>query len=130
LQPQAQDDAQATYAHKLDKQEAQIDWQHEAGAIVRKIQAFNSWPVAYTHYKGKSLRLWQACLLEHEVHSDVQTNEQQYGEVIAESSEGIDILAKNGVVRIIELQMPGKKRTMVKDFINGQSLMGVNFGTV
>ncbi|MCU7799025.1 MAG: methionyl-tRNA formyltransferase [gamma proteobacterium symbiont of Lucinoma myriamae] len=126
LQPQAQGGAQATYAHKLDKQEAQIDWHHEASAIVRKIQAFNSWPVAYTHYNGKSLRLWQACLLELEVQSDVQANEQQSGEVIAESSQGIDILAKNGVVRIIELQMPGKKRIMVKDFINGQSLMGAN----
>lgn len=126
LQPQAQDNAQATYARKLDKQEALIDWHQEAIDIVRKIQAFNSWPVAYTHYKGKSLRLWQARLLEHDNHN----NEQQYGEVIAESSEGIDIRAKNGVVRIIELQMPGKKRIMVKDFINGQSLMGASFNAV
>lgn len=123
LQPQAQDDAQATYAHKLDKQEAQIDWHQDADDIVRKIQAFNSWPVAYTSYNGKSLRLWQAYLLEHETHS----NKSQYGEVIAESSDGIDIQANNGVVRIIELQMPGKKRIMVKDFINGQSLMGAHF---
>ena len=123
LQPQAQDDAQATYAHKLDKQEAQIDWHQDADDIVRKIQAFNSWPVAYTHYNGKSLRLWQAYLLEHETHP----NKSQYGEVIAESSDGIDIQANNGVVRIIELQMPGKKRIMVKDFINGQSLMGAHF---
>ena len=120
LQPQVQDDAQATYAHKLDKQEARIDWHQDAADIVRKIQAFNSWPVAYTHYNGKSLRLWQAYLPEHETHS----NNSQYGEVIAESSDGIDIQAENGVVRIIELQMPGKKRIMVKDFINGQSLMG------
>ncbi len=123
LQPQAQNDEQATYAHKLDKQEAQIDWHQDADDIVRKIQAFNSWPVAYTHYNGKSLRLWQAYLLEHEAHS----NKSQYGEVIAESSDGIDIQANNGVVRIIELQMPGKKRIMVKDFINGQSLMGAHF---
>ena len=123
LQPQAQDDAQATYAHKLDKQEAQIDWHQDADDIVRKIQAFNSWPVAYTSYNGKSLRLWQAYLLEHETHP----NKSQYGEVIAESSDGIDIQANNGVVRIIELQMPGKKRIMVKDFINGQSLMGAHF---
>ncbi|MCU7938024.1 MAG: methionyl-tRNA formyltransferase [gamma proteobacterium symbiont of Bathyaustriella thionipta] len=123
LQPQIQDDSLATYAHKLDKQEAQIDWHQDASGIVRKIQAFNSWPVAYTHYKGKYLRLWQACLLEYETYSQAH----QVGEVIAESSQGIDILAKNGVVRIKELQMPGKKRIMVKDFINGQSLMGVDF---
>lgn len=123
LQPQAQDDSLATYAQKLDKQEAQIDWQQDADAIVRKIQAFNSWPVAYTHYKGKSLRLWQAVLLE----QGDGVGQQSFGEVIAESSAGIDVLAGNGVVRITELQMPGKKRIMVKDFINGQSLLGVNF---
>lgn len=126
LQGQKQDDAQAVYAHKLDKQEAQIDWCQGAADIVRKIQAFNSWPVAYTHFKGKSLRLWQARLLDDKDYS----NTHQYGEVIAESSEGIDICAKNGVVRVIELQMPGKKRIMVKDFINGQSLMGSNFNAV
>jgi len=123
LQPQVQDNSQAVYAHKLNKPEAQIDWQQPATDIVRKIQAFNSWPVAYTDYKGKPLRLWQARLLAHK-NSD---NEQQYGRVLAESSEGIDILAVDGLVRVLELQMPGKKRIMVKDFINGQSLKGVCF---
>ena len=121
LQPVVQDDGQATYAHKLDKQEALINWQDDAAFIVRKIQAFNSWPVAYTHYNGKSLRLWQARF----VASD--TGQAPEGSVIAESAEGIDITAKNGIVRVLELQMPGKKRIMVKDFINGQSLLGVNF---
>lgn len=121
LQPQPQDDEQATYAHKLDKQEALIDWHQEAALIVRKILAFNSWPVAYTHYQGKPLRLWQASLLTGDKVA------QAAGEVIAESSQGIDIAAGEGVVRITELQMPGKKRIMVNDFINGQSLLGVNF---
>jgi len=121
LHPDAQDDALASYAHKLDKQEALIDWHQDAALIVRKVQAFNSWPVAYTSYNGKSLRLWQARLI------NSNTTEQAMGEVVAESSEGIDIVANNGIVRILELQMPGKKRIMVKDFINGQSLLGVNF---
>jgi methionyl-tRNA formyltransferase len=121
LQPVAQDDAQATYAHKLDKQEALINWQDEAAAIVRKIQAFNSWPVAYTDYNGQSLRLWQARFIAQD------TSGLSAGQVIAESPEGIDIVASNGIVRVLELQMPGKKRIMVKDFINGQSLSGVNF---
>lgn len=122
LEPEPQDDSQATYAHKLDKQEACIDWQDDAAAIVRKIQAFNSWPVAYTDYNGKSLRLWQARLIENKT-----INPPTPGTVMAESSAGIDIAAKNGIVRVLELQMPGKKRIMVKDFINGQSLLGVNF---
>ncbi len=134
LQPQVQDDLQAVYAHKLDKKEAQIDWQQDAAAIVRKIQAFNSWPVAYTDYKGKSLRLWLARLIDcdagqynEQQSCEYQSCEYQCGEVIAESPEGIDIVARNGVVRIMELQMPGKKRIMVKDFINGQSLLGIHF---
>jgi methionyl-tRNA formyltransferase len=129
LKPEAQDDSLAIYAHKLDKKEAQIDWQQDADAIVRKIQAFNSWPVAYTQYNGKSLRLWQARLIDRKMgeYSEELAGEDHWGEVIAESSEGIDIIAKNGVVRVLELQMPGKKRIMVKDFINGQSLLGVRF---
>lgn len=138
LRPEAQDDSLAVYAHKLDKKEAQIDWQQDAGDIVRKIQAFNSWPVAYTDFNGKSLRLWQARLVESDKSLQLEENlqlenshqlesSQQYGKVIKESAEGIDILAKNGVVRVLELQMPGKKRIMVRDFINGQSLQGICF---
>lgn len=127
LEPQPQDDSQATYAHKLDKQEARIDWQQEdAAAIVRKIQAFNSWPVAYTDYNGKSLRLWQAQLLPLDALADKNTG-SSYGTVVSESAEGIDIIARDGIVRVLELQMPGKKRILVKDFINGQSLLGVQF---
>lgn len=120
LQSEVQNDALATYADKLDKQEALIDWRQDAASIVRKIQAFNSWPVAYTNYNGKSLRLWQARLIA------ADTVAEPVGQVVAESAEGIDIIADNGIVRVLELQMPGKKRIMVKDFINGQSLLGVN----
>ncbi len=123
LYAQVQDEKQVTYAHKLNKQEACIDWQQDASDIVKKIQAFNSWPVAYTYYKNKALRLWQAHLLD----TPSSVIDLAYGTVIAESSEGIDILAKNGIVRVLELQMPSKKRIMVKDFINGQSLLSVHF---
>ncbi len=125
LQAHKQDEAQVTYAHKLSKQEACIDWQQNASDIVKKIQAFNSWPVAYTYHKNKALRLWQARLLE----TPPNITEISYGTVIAESAEGLDILAKEGIVRVLELQMPGKKRIMVKDFINGQSLIDVHFNT-
>ncbi len=123
-----QDDSEAIYAHKLDKKEAEIDWHSDAKLIVQKIQAFNSWPVAYTfHAKGEAkkqaLRLWQAQFIKNEKPEDHQC----YGKVVAESSSGIDIMARNGLVRILELQMSGKKRIMVKDFINGQSLSGYQF---
>ena len=131
LKAQKQDDADATYAHKLDKKEAEIDWQCDAASIIRKIQAFNSWPVAYTSFsndktKKQTLRLWQARLIS-DNGQNVSAQSAQSGEVVAESPIGIDIKAKNGLVRIIELQMPGQKRIMVKDFINGQSLSGFKF---
>jgi len=125
LKPQPQDNSLANYAHKLDKKEAQIDWQDSAVNIVRKIQAFNSWPVAYTPYKGQSLRLWQACLIDATKSTD--DKQQEFGKVLKQTSSGIDVSAKEAIVRITELQMPGKKRIMVKDFINGQSLAGVSF---
>lgn len=130
LAPKKQQDEDATYAHKLDKKEAEIDWQSDAKLIVQKIQAFNSWPVAFTSFTPltnnkttpQSLRLWQAQLI-----ADNDKSSDCYGEVLAESAAGIDIRAKNGIVRILELQMPGKKRILVKDFINGQSLLGYVF---
>ena len=100
-----------------------LDWQQDAASIVHKIQAFNSWPVAYTAYrKGQLLRLWQAKLIAAE-----KNNSAQCGEVVAESPQGIDIMARQGIVRVLELQMPGKKRILVRDFINGQSLSGFQF---
>jgi len=140
LNPQQQDDTLANYAHKLEKKEAEIDWQRNAKEIVQKIQAFNSWPVAYTYLpedlskeknnKKKPLRLWQAHYLsdENSLDENMNDNEMVYGQVIAETPAGMDILAKNGIVRVLELQMPGKKRVLVKDFINGQSLLNFVLG--
>ena len=54
----------------------------------------------------------------------------EYGKVIHESSAGLDIAAKGGIVRVLELQMPGKKRVLSRDFINAQSLLGVTFPDV
>lgn len=118
LQPEVQDDGLSTYAKKLDKQEAAVDWSRDAASIVNKIQAFNSWPVAYCDYQGKSLRLWQARLLDNE-------KQNTPGLVVGESKEGIDVACGQGTVRIIEIQLPGKKRLMVSDFINSHSLKGL-----
>lgn len=121
LQPVTQDDNLSNYAKKLDKQEAAIDWNDKADSIVHKIQAFNSWPVAFCDYKGKALRLWQAQLLE-------SNKKNSPGLVLDESKEGIDIACGQGTVRVIELQLPGKKRIMVRDFINSNSLKGLTLG--
>lgn len=64
LKPTVQDDSLATYAHKLDKKEALINWQNSAAEIERLIRAFNPWPVAFTYLNDKPLRIWQAQALK------------------------------------------------------------------
>jgi len=121
LQPESQDDSLSNYAKKLDKQEAAIDWNDTAENIVHKIQAFNSWPVAYCDYNGKSLRLWQARSID-------KKSTAAPGLVVDESKDGLDISCGEGLVRVVELQLPGKRRTMVSDFINSHSLKGSTLG--
>jgi len=119
LQPEAQDDALANYAHKLTKAEAQIDWTQTAAVIDRTIRAFDAYPVAFTLYEGQPLRLFASRSL-----SEVEGNASP-GTVIAESKSGIDIATGKGVVRILSLQLPGGKRLTAEQFLNGRSLLGV-----
>lgn len=124
LQPEVQDDAAATYAHKLTKAEAEIDWSQPAVQIEHKIRAFDAWPTAFSLYQGKPVRFFAASL----PHTDETAADQPYGTVVAESREGIDIVAGDGgLVRIHRLQMPGGKRMAVADFVNARTLLGVRF---
>ena len=86
LTPEVQDDSLSTYAHKLDKAEAEIDWTQSASQIDRTIRAFNPWPVAFTKFNGKLLRLFM---------SNVEANkssDEPIGTVIDETPEGIRIV--------------------------------------
>ena len=59
LEPRVQDDSQASYADKLEKAEAMIDWTMSAEQVARQVRAFNPWPVAETRYSGRQLRIWE-----------------------------------------------------------------------
>ncbi|WP_455217572.1 methionyl-tRNA formyltransferase [Kaarinaea lacus] len=121
IHPRPQDDSQATYAEKLQKEEAELDWQESAESLARKVWGLNSWPVAFTRFEGKNLRIWQATPL-------ASKGEGQPGEVIAESHEGIDVKTGNGVLRIQQLQLPGGKPLTAEQFLNAHSLLGVQLG--
>lgn len=114
ITPVAQDDALATYAHKLDKKEAQINWQNSAIEIERLIRAFNPWPVAYTQFEDKTLRIWQAQALE-------ENSEKTPGTVLSCDKKGIDISCGEGMLRILNLQPSGSKAMDVAAFMNGHA---------
>ena len=118
LSPEKQDEGLTCYAHKLSKQEAEIDWSQSARQIDQTIRAFNPWPVAYTHFNGKPLRLFMSSVYD-------EASSQPAGTVIDESADGIKIATGEGVLNLRRLQLPGKKAMDVADFLNGRSLLDV-----
>ncbi len=117
LKPEEQNESLTTYASKLDKAEAEIDWSQPAQNIDQTIRAFNPWPVAYTHFNGKPLRLFMS-----KVVAD-KTSSEPVGTVINESPEGIEVVTGDGILSFSRLQLPGKKAMGVGDFLNGRSLL-------
>lgn len=118
----AQDDTQSCYADKLKKQEAVIDWQQPATTLLRQINAFNPWPVAQTLWHNDTFRIWQAEISE-------QQTQTEAGTIIAVGKAGIDVATGDGVLRIKQLQVPGKRAMAVTDFLNANSItVGEHFG--
>lgn len=123
--PIPQDDTQACYAQKLRKEEAWLDWTWDALALERLVRAFNPWPVAQGLYQGQVLRIWQAKALKK------QTTAAP-GTILSSGPEGIEVATGCGsgnsddpgngfgVLRLLQLQLPGKKAMAVTDFIKAQ----------
>lgn len=116
LQPISQNNENATYASKLDKVEAKIDWSLSAIEIERLVRAFNPWPVAHTSLKGKPLRIWQTkSIANNDVSADLV-----YGTVIVNDKDKLDVVTGNGLLRILELQPAGKRKMSSTDFLNAR----------
>jgi methionyl-tRNA formyltransferase len=113
LSPQPQSDDGVTYAHKLDKAEARIDWNESAIAIERKVRAFDPWPIAEADVGNDHLRVWSAL-------ATPGRTEKTPGSIIAANKNGIDIATGDGVLRICEVQRAGGRRLAVSDYLNAR----------
>jgi len=116
-------DDETTYAGRIYKADGLIDWSMPAVEIDRRIRAFNPWPVAYTTIDGLRMRCWAAVPVTESKDTADVFSINEYGKVRAVSDAGIDVQTGNGVLRITELQMPGKKKIYAKDFANGYPVL-------
>ena len=121
LTPVPQDPASATYAHKLTKDEAEIDWHEAAPAIERRVRAFDPWPVAQTQLRGEPLRVWSAV-------ADPGPSAAAPGTVVGTDHGGIRVATGAGLLILTRVQPPGKRPMDARDFINARKLEGVRLG--
>jgi methionyl-tRNA formyltransferase len=111
--PQPQPEQGATYAHKLDKAEARLDWSQPAALLANKVRAFNPWPMAEAVVAGERLRLHGAIALE-EAHNAAP------GSLLRAGRDGLDVACGDGVLRIRVLQREGGKAITAADYLNGR----------
>lgn len=121
LKPRKQPDDGITYAHKIDKAEAAIDWRRAAAIIERRLRAFDPFPGATGVLAGETLKLWRA---------ELCAGAGRPGTVLAVGEAGIEVACGEGALRLIELQRPGGKRLPVAAFLQGHRVTpGMAFHT-
>lgn len=118
ITPQPQDETLASYARKLRKEEAMLNWAEPASRLERKIRAFNPRPVAYTRFRERGLRVWEARLRE----SGDSSPSAVPGEVVATDRNGIHVLSGDGVLSLRRVQLEGGRPMSAGAFINGHAL--------
>ncbi len=120
LEAQIQDSTKASNAAKLLKTESNMDWSCPAKQLQRKVCALNSWPVASTIFKDKVLRIWKAQALP-------ESHNLTPGTVI-DNDRQFDVVTGEGILRLLEIQLPGGKRLMSNAFLNAHKVAGLKLG--
>ncbi|HAU79340.1 methionyl-tRNA formyltransferase [Stenotrophomonas sp. TWI273] len=115
---QPQPEAGVTYAHKLDKAEARLDWAQDAHALARTVRAFNPWPIAEAMLAGERVRIHGAIALD-------DNQGKAPGTLLAASRDGIDIACGQGALRLRVLQREGGKAITAADYLNARRDLGM-----
>jgi methionyl-tRNA formyltransferase len=121
ISPRAQPIDGVTYAQKIRKDEAQLDWRLSAAELDRRIRAFNPWPVAETRWDGQQLRVWEAIPIP-------LAHGKQPGAVISADSSGIVVAAGDGALSLLRVQLAGRKQMSAADFLNAHFISNAVLG--
>jgi methionyl-tRNA formyltransferase len=115
----------ATYAAKIRKDEAVIDWSRPAGEIARQVRAFNPWPVAETRWQGQQLRIWEA---EPWSGGPSAVSGAVPGTVVEAAGGRLAVAAGSGLLEVRRLQLAGRNATSAAEFLNAHQLLGACLG--
>ena len=115
LRGEVQDDSLATYAHKLNKDEALLDWSRQAVELERLIRAFNPWPICHSSLNGAPLKVLAAQLV-----TEPGAGRGAPGEILAASKGGLTVACADGALRLTRLQLPGGKALNFADLFNSR----------
>lgn len=111
LSGEVQDDALATYAHKLNKDEARLDWTRPAAELERLVRAFNPWPICHSTLEGAAIKVLGA---------ELSTEQGQPGEILSASKDGLVVACGEGSLRLTRVQLPGGKALSFADVFNSR----------
>ena len=132
LVPQAQDDAQATYAAKLSKEEARLDWRQPADALARAVRAYNPVPGAWTLLDGAPLKIWSAHVVAGSgtpkdpdfLRASAHERSHEAGTVLLAEADRLLVACGSGALALQEIQPAGGKRMTAAAFLAGRPLSG------
>ncbi|GGO77435.1 methionyl-tRNA formyltransferase [Marinobacterium nitratireducens] len=113
IRREPQDDSLATYAHKLEKQEGELDWRQPAKALAQQVRGLSPWPVAFTRLGGDNLRVWGATALD-------GTCDDPPGTIVAADRDGIQVACGEGVLSLTRVQLPGGKALDAAAMLNAR----------
>jgi methionyl-tRNA formyltransferase len=117
LVPRAQSTTGVTYAHKIRKEEARLDWRRSAVELHAQVRAFNPWPVAETLWQGRQLRVWEAVPIRVETHDAP-------GKIMSADANGIVVATGDGALSLLRVQLAGRKQMSAHEFLNAHRIAG------